>query len=162
MVQFASYLRRILFFPRINCPNAFIWEGGLARFTRSRVFQPVSRRAGWKILPYEHFSPVTGMKVGWILWNRMTPSCFACCIFHIISIPFSCSYTDIRVAKACFVSRFFAPEFVSRIFVLISYRKPGWIWEISTQFILWTQGEIGSSKRASPVNRAHVKRPLTL
>ena len=135
MVQFASYLRRVLFFPRINCPNAFIWEGGLARFTRSRVFQPVSRRAGWKILPYEHFSPVTGMKVGWILWNRMTPSCFACCIFHIISIPFNCSYTDIRVAKACFVSRFFAREFVPRILVLISYRKPGWIWEISTRFI---------------------------
>ena len=37
-----------------------------------------------------HFIPVTGMK----------SSCFARCIFHIISIPFHNSGTAIRAAKA--------------------------------------------------------------
>ena len=49
----------------------------------------------------------------------MASSCIACCIFHIISIPFNGSDTDLRVAEAmisakvkifvfryvCFVSR---------------------------------------------------------
>ena len=30
----------------------------------------------------------------------MVLSCIACCIFHIISIPFNCSNTTLRVAKA--------------------------------------------------------------
>ena len=30
----------------------------------------------------------------------MVFSCIACCIFHIISIPFNCSNTTLRVAKA--------------------------------------------------------------
>ena len=40
------------------------------------------------------------MKAGWILMVRMVLSCIACCIFHIISIPFNCSNTTLRVAKA--------------------------------------------------------------
>ena len=55
---------------------------------------------GLKILPYEHFSPVTGMKAGWILAARMALSCIAYCVFHIISIPFNCIDTALRVVKA--------------------------------------------------------------
>lgn len=53
-----------------------------------------------KILPYEHFSPVTGMKAGWILAARMASSCTAYCVFHLISIPFNCIDTALRVVKA--------------------------------------------------------------
>ena len=83
---------------------------------------------------------------------------FACCIFHIISIPFNCSDTALRVAKAMigtkvmiFVFRHVCSS-VARIFVLFSYRKPGWNFS-------WTQGEIGPGNRAIPFSRAHVKRP---
>ena len=53
---------------RLTCESfkifdVFILEGGLARLPRSRFFQPGSRLAGWKILPYEHFVPVTGRKM---------------------------------------------------------------------------------------------------
>ena len=72
-----------------------------------------------EILPYEYFSLVTGVKTGWIVAVRMASSCIACCIFHIISIPFNCSDTALRVTDAkigpkvkifvfrhvCFVSR---------------------------------------------------------
>ena len=57
---------------------------------------------------------------------------FACCIFHIRSIPFNCSDTALRVAKAMigtkvmiFVFRHVCSS-VARIFGLFSYRKPGW------------------------------------
>ena len=53
----------------------------------------VSRR---EILPYEHFSPVSGMNSG----GRMTSSCIVCCIFHILSIPLICSDVASRVAEA--------------------------------------------------------------
>ena len=36
---------------------------------------------------------------------RMASSFFPCCIFHIISIPFNCSDTAIRVAKALIGSK---------------------------------------------------------
>ena len=61
-----------------------------------------------------NFSAVTrmGMKAGWTLAVWMPLSCIAFCIFHIISIPFNCSDTTIRVTEAmigvkgvCFVSR---------------------------------------------------------
>jgi len=58
---------------------------------------------GLEMLPYEHFSPVTGMKAGLILVVRMTSSCIARSIFHIISIPFNCSDTAFR--HVYFVSR---------------------------------------------------------
>ena len=75
--------------------------------------------SGLKILPYELFSPVTGILAGWILAARMASSFIAYCVFHIISIPFNCIDTALRVAQAmvgakvrifvfchiCFVSR---------------------------------------------------------
>ena len=42
---------------------------------------------------------VTEMKEGWVLRINSVSSCFACCIFLIISIPFNCSDIAIRVAK---------------------------------------------------------------
>ena len=42
-----------------------------------------------EILPHENFSPVTGIKAGLILAVRMASSCIACCILHIMSIPFN-------------------------------------------------------------------------
>ena len=45
--------------------------------------------SGQKILTYEHFNPVTGMRAWWILATRMASSCIACCVFHIISTPFT-------------------------------------------------------------------------
>ena len=54
-----------------------------------------------EILPYEHFIPVTGMNGGMnFLAVRMASSCIACCIFHILSIPFNCSDTALRVTDA--------------------------------------------------------------
>ena len=69
-----------------------------------------------EILLYEHFIPVSGMNGG---MNSGHPNGIACCIFHIISIPFNCSDTGLRVTDAkigpkvkifvfrhvCFVSR---------------------------------------------------------
>ena len=55
---------------------------------------------GLEILPYEHFSPVTGKKAECILAVQMESSCIACYIFHIISIPFNCGDTALRVAEA--------------------------------------------------------------
>ena len=78
----------------------------------------------WKKKNFLHaffFSPPTRKLAerSLILMVRMVLSCIACCIFHIISIPFNCSNTTLRVAKAmigmkvkmfvfchvCFVSR---------------------------------------------------------
>ena len=57
--------------------------------------------SGLEILPwYEQFSPLNRMKVGWILAVRMALSCISCYIFHIISIPFNCTDTALRVPKA--------------------------------------------------------------
>ena len=79
---------------------------------------------------------------GGILAVRMASSCIACCIFHIITIPFNCSDTAVRVSEAmvgqkvrifvfrhapcllCFLN--LVPELVPWIFGLFSSRKPGW------------------------------------
>ena len=68
----------------------------------------------------------------------MASSCIACCIFHIISIPFNCSDTVLRVNEAmigpkgkifvspcllCFLN--LAPDLVPRIFDLFLSRNPG-------------------------------------
>ena len=53
--------------PELLCKifdDIFIWESGVARFPRSGFFQPRSSVSGLEISPYEHFSPVTGMKEG--------------------------------------------------------------------------------------------------
>ena len=39
---------------------------------------------------------------------------------------------------------------------------PFFISETGLKFLIWTQSEIGPGKRASPFNRAHVKRPSVL
>ena len=50
------------------------------------------------------------------------------------------------------------PEFGARI-------RPQDLWpflisETGLKFLIWTQGKIHPGNRASPVNRAHMKRPL--
>ena len=87
---------------------------GLVRFPRSRLasksfvkFSMCSyERVGWlgsRDVGFsnrdlgkraEHFAILS------ILAARMALSCFACCVFHIISIPFNCSDTALRVAKS--------------------------------------------------------------
>ena len=36
---------------------------------------------------------------------------------------------------------------------------PFLVFETGLKFLIWTNGEIGPSNRASPFNRAHVRRP---
>ena len=130
----------------------FTWArlSGLARFPRSRFFQPGSRYywdPGWKnawsglkIFPHKHVIPVTGMKAVWILTARMASSCIACWIFHIMSIPFNCSDTALRVVDTmmgakviifvfrhvCFVSRISRQNSSPGSLFFVSSRKPGW------------------------------------
>ena len=64
------------------------------------VFPTEISVSGLEILPYEHFILVTGMN-GWMnSGSPMASSCIACCIFHIISMPFNCSDTALRVTDA--------------------------------------------------------------
>ena len=107
-------------------------------------------RAGWRssILPYEHFSPVTGMKAGWILVVWIALSCIACYIFHIISIPFNISDTALRVAKAMI-----GVKVLPCLFCFLNWAPELLISETGLKVLIWTQGEI------CPSNWAHVKRP---
>ena len=95
---------------------------------------------------YEHFSPVTGMKAGWILASRMASSRIACNIFHFTSIPFNCSDTALKVGKAMIVTKFiifcspcllrfsnFAPELVPRIFGLFHLGNRAEISDVNTR-----------------------------
>ena len=107
-------------------------------------------RAGWlsSVLPYEHFSSVTRMKSGWILVVWMALSWIACCIFHIISIPFNCSDTALRVTKAMIGMK------VSPCLLCFSNLAPELlISETGLKFLIWTPGKL------CPSNWAHVKRP---
>ena len=77
--------------------------------------------SGLEILPYEHFIPVTGMNGGMNSGGPNGVLSIACCIFHILSIPFNCSDTALRVTDAkigpkvkIFVLRYV--RFVSRIY----------------------------------------------
>ena len=132
----------------------FIWARltGLARFPRSRLtsksfvkFAMCSyERAGWlgsRDLGFSNrdlgkragnfchmntSSRLPGWMAGWILAVRMASSCIACCVFHIISIPFNCSDTALRVTDAkigpkvkIFVFRYVC--FVSQIWRQNSY-----------------------------------------
>ena len=81
-----------------RCVDTKGWAGLVPE---ASVFPTAISVSGLKLLSYEHFSPVTGMKARWNLGSRWY--CFAiyaCCIFHIISIPFNCSDTALRVTKA--------------------------------------------------------------
>ena len=112
------------------------WIGSVPEIS---VFPTGISVSGLKILPYEHFSPVTGMKAGWILAAWMALSCIAYCVFHIIRIPFNCIDTALRVVKAMvgpkvrtfvfiriwFIYRISSQKLVPRILGLFSSRKPG-------------------------------------
>ena len=118
----------------------FIWDSGLARFLN----QDLGKWAG-KLANRDQ-------KAGWILAVRMASSCIrpTTDIFHIISIPFNCRDTSLRVAEAmiCFF------EFGARtrpqdlMLFLISET------ELKLSFLAWTQGEISIGKRA------HMERSL--
>ena len=98
----------------------------------------------------------------------MALSCIACSIFHIISIPFNCSDTAIRVAKAvigtkvitlCLVKFALFLEFRARTrsrssaFCHLGNRA-----EIS--YMNPRRNKIGPGNPASSVNWVHVKRPF--
>ena len=126
------------------------WPGSVSQIS---VFPTGISVRGLEILPYEHFSQVTGMNCDGACGARR----IACSIFYIKSIPFNSSDTALKVAKViifvfchhflCFSN--FAPELVPRIFCLFSSRIP-WL-----KFLLHcrNQGEIRPGNRAGPVNR---------
>ena len=94
----------------------------------------------------------------------MASSCVACCIFHIISIPFNCSDTALRV-KLCKARKLnffvFRDAFVSALFLELVPRIFGLnflISEAGLKFLIWTHGElIRPGNWASRVNRTHVR-----
>ena len=102
-----------------------LWNFRFVHMRGGTVSVPKMSVRGLEILPYEHFIPITGIKVGWILAVWMALSCITCCIFHIISIPFNCSDTALGVAEAMIGMKvnFFVFRdvcFVSRIWYQIS------------------------------------------
>ena len=104
--------------------------------------------SGLEILPYEHFSPVTGKKAGCILAVQMASSCIACCIFHIISIPFNWysfhaeAMIGAKVKLLCFAMFALFLKFGART-------RPGDIWpflisETGLKFLIWTKRALSS------------------
>ena len=98
---------------------------------------------------------VTEMKEGWVLRINSVSSFFTspCCIFHIISIPFNCSDTAIRLAKTmigakvmCFVIFALFLEFRTRT---RGPPRPFFISETGLKFLIFTQGEIGPRQSVS-------------
>ena len=114
-------------------------------------------------------SPLPGWTAGWILAVRMASSCIACCVFHIISIPFNCSEKALRVTDAkigpkvkIFMFRYVC--FVSQIWRQNSYPGSLTFSHLGNRAKIshMNQGKIHPGNRASPVNRAHMKRPWVL
>ena len=146
-------------------------RGMASSVSKISVFPTEISVSGLGILLYEYFSPNTGMTVGWIMAVRMASSCIACCIFHIISIPFNCSDTAFRVAEAMIGTKviifFVAPCLLCfskfgarthpRIFGYFSSQKPGWNFSYDHE----PKAKCGSGNQASQVNHAHVKRPVS-
>ena len=94
----------------------------------------------------------------------MASSCIACCVFHIISIPFTCSDTALSVTEAMiglnvkilyFVMFALFLEFGARGSLAFSHLVNRA--EISHMNLCKTH----PGNLASPVNRAHVKRQYT-
>ena len=111
----------------------------------------IAKRAGnWPYM-YEHFIPVTGMN------GRMNSgslnSCIACCNFHIISIPFNCSDTALRLTEAMISPKvkFFVFCHVCFVLKFGARTRPQDLWP----FLI---SEIGLKFSIHPANRAHVKR----
>ena len=95
---------------------------------------------------------------------QMASRCCAHRILHIIiKHPFNCSDAAIRVAKAKIganvITLCFAFVALFREFRATTPVRPLLISETGLKFLIWTQGEIGQGKRASPVNRARGQRP---
>ena len=115
--------------------------------------------SGLEILPYEDFRPVTEIKeFWWSGWHRLAlPAVFstsrASHLTAVIQLEELISEamigTKVKIFVFLHVALFpnLAPELVPRIFGLFS---------------LGTKGKIRPGNRASLVNQAHVKRPLTL
>ena len=141
-------------FRDLALPLNLLWNFRCVHMKGGAGLVPKMLVSGLEILPYEHFIPVTGIKAGWILAVWMALSCFACCIFHIISILFNCSDTALGVAAAmigmkvkffcvspclfCFL--YLVSDLVPRIFCLFSSRKPAWnfSYEPKVKFLLVT------------------------
>ena len=60
----------------------------------------------------------------------MASSCIACCIFHIISIPFNCSDTALRVVEAMIRAKV-------KIFVFRHVRFVCRFWRQNSSLDLW-------------------------
>ena len=97
LVDRAGQVSEISLYLWILCKifDVFTWEGGLARFLRNSGFPTGISGKGLDILPYEHMN-----KAGWILAAQIASSRIACCILRIISIPFNCSDTALRVCRS--------------------------------------------------------------
>ena len=125
-------------------------------------FQPGISVSGLEILPYENFSPVTRMKVGWIVVARMASSCIACSIFRIISIPFNCSawYSF----KSCIAKAMIGAKVVIFVFRNVCFvsrisrqnSSPVSLWEHSIFFGSSFQFPTVSSALSQLVNRAEI------
>ena len=156
-------------FRDLALPLNLLWNFRCVHMKGGAGLVPKMLVSGLEILPYEHFIPVTGIKAGWILAVWMALSCFACCIFHIISILFNCSDTALGVAEAMIGMKvkFFCFTMFALFLVFGARSRPQDLWpflisETELKFLIWTQGEIPPGSSASPVNRPHVKRLLTL
>ena len=136
-------------------------RGWVDSVPEASVFPTAISVSGLTLLSYEHFSPVTGMKARWNLGSRWY--CFAiyaCCIFHIISIPFNCSDTTLRVTKAmigakviilvfrhvCFISQISRRNSSTGLSALSS-RNPGWKFPYEPKAKLFPQTRSAQSIR---------------
>ena len=139
-----------------RCVDTGGWAGSVPE---ASVFPTAISVSGLKLLSYEHFSPVTGMKARWNLgWHRFAT--YACCIFHIISIPFNCSDTTLRVTKAmigakviilvfrhfCFISQISRRNSSTGLSALSS-RNPGWKFPYEPKAKLFPQTRSARSTR---------------
>ena len=139
-----------------RCVDTGGWAGSVPE---ASVFPTAISVSGLKLLSYGHFSPVTGMKARWNLgWHRFAT--YACCIFHIISIPFNCSDTTLRVTKAmigakviilvfrlvCFISQISRRNSSTGLSALSS-RNPGWKFPYEPKAKLFPQTRSARSTR---------------
>ena len=129
--------------------------GGLARFPRTRFFQPRSLdlcRAGWEFchtnsstLDYRDESGMNSGRSDGIVLHCLY-------IFDIISFPFNCIDIALSVANAMIGAK------VVEI-ILFRFFGPFLISETVLKFLMRTQGEIGPGNLASAVNQVCVKKP---
>ena len=124
--------------------KSFMCSHERAGWLRSR---DLGKRAG-NFSIKKHFSSDTGMNAGWILRMNSAPSCFTCCIFHIMSIPFHKSDTAIRVAKAIICAEVITLCF-AMFALFLEFRdttrlRPFLISETGLKFLIFQPGQRGS------------------